>query len=203
MKEGSGTMRTLLFVGMALTLVFGFSTSAEAGDCCMKAKAENGACCGTAYFAGQQIKSAKLHKALAGKKVEGKKIECGGCEKALAKNSSCHGCKVHFAKGKAYRSPVAQALALGHAIPADHMKCGGCKEAAKSNGKCEGCKVQFVGNLAFKSEKHHAHALKAAEMLEMAIKASANCEDCAVGIVTNGKCDGCKVAFKNGKMTKV
>lgn len=192
-------MRKYLIVPAA-ALILAMSSNALAQDsCCDKSKLTDASCCGSSYFDGMKIKSAKLHKALSGKTVKASYVKCDGCKKALKSDGEC--CQ-SFAGGKSYASKVAYTLAKGEAVDTSKIKCEGCQKAAKKDsGWCEGCKVGLVGNKLYKNEKDFKAATKARMVLAKAIKVSASCEDCAVALVTDGTCDSCKVSFKDGKKT--
>ena len=182
----------------AAALILAMSSSALAQDsCCDKSKLSDGGCCGVNYFDGVSFKSAKLHKALTGKTVKASYLKCEGCKKALKSDGEC--C-ASFAGGKSYKSKVAYTLAKGKAVDTSKIECKGCQKAAKKdNGWCDGCKVGLVGNKKYTDKKVYEAASEARVILAKAVKTSKKCEDCAVAMVTDGTCEGCKVSFKDGK----
>ena len=105
---------------LALLVVIGLGAAAFAGECtsCDKAWKTSGWCqdCSIGFFGSMKIHSSKLHAALTSKEVPAAKTEkasCTGCKTALTKSENCEPCEVSFAKGHAFRSPYAAALARG------------------------------------------------------------------------------------------
>ncbi len=194
----TSTMRNLC--AGVLTLVI--SAAAYADCTCKAATNEDGWCkdCKVGFFSGVKVKSEQLHKALQGEAVKADKMSCGGCKEALAKSTQC--CGTNFAGEKAYGSPVAAKIARGKVVNAKEVKCGGCKEALKSNGWCKECKGGAVAGRFFAAKALYTAAKEAYGVLVTANKASAKCGDCAVAMVTDGDCSGCKVSFKDGKLVK-
>lgn len=190
-------MRKYLIVPAAALVLAMASNAMAQHSFCTESKLKDASCCGNSYFDGVSFKSAKLHKALSGKTVKASYVKCEGCKKALKNDGEC--C-ASFAGGKSYKSKVAYTLAKGKAVDTSKIKCEGCQKAAKKdNGWCEGCKVGLVGNKVYKNEKDYKAATKARVILAKAVKTSKKCEDCAVAMVTDGTCEGCKVSFKDGK----
>ncbi len=113
--------------------------------------------------------------------------------------------KCKMADSRIYSSPVAYALAKG--IPTSKemvahcpKRCDGCKVAFKDSKCCDTCKVGFVGDRMFENEEDHRVALAAYQTLEKAnFVAEGICEDCAVAMVNDGRCDKCNVSFKDGR----
>lgn len=201
-------MRKTAFVLTGLAVCVLAAPALAAGDCTCKTIKKTGAgwCddCKSGAMFGVKIKSAKLYKALQGKKIDDiESIKCPACKTAAGKDGSCDHCRVSFHDGAAYHSPVAHTLAQGHGVKVDEMKCAGCKSAAtKGGGFCKGCDAGIVGTLAFHGAKLFKQAKQAMKTLETAAKAAQKCESCAVGMVSDGKCEACKVEFKNGQPQK-
>ncbi len=65
--------------------------------------------------------------------------------------------------------------------------------------RCDNCKVGMVGCFAFKDKKAYDGAAKARVIVVQALKAAEKCEGCAIAMVTDAKCDACKIAYKDGK----
>jgi hypothetical protein len=190
---------------LSALFVLGLAGSALAGgDCCKEAKMANGWCgeCDYGFAFGTKITSAKLHKALAGEKVNADAIECPGCKKAAHDNGTCDHCHVYFNNGVVYHSQVSQILAKGVATDMAKTTCEGCTMAAKTNGWCDDCNVGIVSGYAYKDKKDFKAAGHAHKVLMAATEASAKCEACAVAMVTDGTCESCKVSFKHGQMVK-
>ncbi len=198
-----------LLPACAAVLVFVGSAVADCGNCgkcvCKAVKtAGTGWCdhCAGGAMYGVKMKSAKLFKALAGKKIEDPaKIKCTGCKAASKKNGACKGCHVAFNDGKMYKAPVSQVLSKGVAVDAKKVKCEGCTKAlaSKKSGYCSACDGGFVGGLAFHGKELYQQAKEAWSTLTAATKASTHCEKCAVAMVTDGVCDKCEVRYKDGK----
>ena len=195
---------------LSTVVVLAFAAPSIAGEKCtckVVCKDGSGWCspCKEGAVYGVAIKSGKLYKALCGVEVKDKgKIKCGGCTIALKKNGKCEHCKVTFHDGKYYRSPIAVVLAHGKAVEVKTIKCGGCKKAAdsKKGGFCSPCGTGIVGGMAFMGAKLFQEALMAMNTLVDAAGVAGKCESCATAMVTDGKCDACKVEFKDGKKAK-
>lgn len=191
-------MRRIVLVSAAALVALTFSAAAFAGECCDKSKSTDGYCCGTGYFAGLTIKSEKLHTALVGQKVNAYKMKCASCKKALKTDGECKSCGVSFAGKKAYKSAAAAKLAKGKAVNVSAISCPGCKKAASGAGQC--CGTNYVGQKSYKNDASYREAKEALALVKLA--AASKCEDCAVAMVTDGKCASCNLSFKNGKPTK-
>ncbi len=193
-------MRKLMLVApLALAIL---AVPAFAGhECCDKAAASDGWCknCSVGYAFGVPVQMAKLHGALVGVPVSDK---CPGCVKADKTNGKCDHCKVAVTSGKAYRSPYAFAVARGKKLDTNNIKCQGCAKGAKSGEYtwCDGCSVGIVSGYAFDDKGQYEEAVEAIIIIKNA--SDAKCEVCAVGMVTDGNCENCKVAFKDGKVSK-
>src|SRR5205823_11042272 len=84
---------------------------------------------GMAY--GQEIKSEKVYKEVAGEKAP-KDMKCKGCATAAAKDGTCEHCHVSFAHGVMYHSAAAHDLAAGTKVDAKTVKCADCKKLVAS-----------------------------------------------------------------------
>lgn len=186
------------------------SAPAVAGDydCkgCAKIKsAGEGFCahCKSGKIFGLKVSSQKLFDSLAGSSAYMEKVKsskCSGCKDAAKTNGACEHCNVYVASGKVYKNRFAHALARGTLV--DHSatkKCPGCVKAAKSGGFCSGCDVGVVADRTFKTRGLYDSAVKAFETVKAAIKDAAHCEACSTARISDGKCEHCKVAFKDGK----
>ena len=176
------------------------SAPALAGPpCCDQAKAKDGWYTGheMGFAYGVPLKGKALYEALTAKPAG--ELKCEGCKKAAETNGWCSHCKVAVAHGKLYRSPYAHAIALGNKLDPTGIKCPQCAKTAKAgeHGWCEGCQAGLVAGYGFKSKEDYDRAVKAFQIIKTA--AASKCEACAVGMVTDGKCDHCKVTFKDGK----
>ncbi len=198
----------IIVLGVTAFAVLG--VRAIAGDECAgatgSAAADGSFADGKGQIFGVELASQKLYDALAGLSVESDKVRCPGCAKAQKEQGHCEHCKVYSANGKFYKSPFSYALAKGTPINAEKMassshKCAECEKAFKENGRCEHCGVGFVAGRMFKGDEPYKVALAAYDLLKRAVKAATSCEECAVAMVTDGKCSDCKVKFDNGKMT--
>ena len=149
---------------------------------------------------GHQVKFEKLVTALAGHQTKEDGIKCSGCKTAFKDSADCAHCKIGFRHGFKFHSPVSLALAKGDVVDASTIECPRCKTIAeKGKGECTGCKVGMVASLMFKDKEDFKFAKKADTILAKAVKTAAKCEGCAVAMVSDGTCDGCKVSFKDGK----
>jgi hypothetical protein len=191
------TMATLL----CTVVITAAAAPAMAGGCkgCDKvAKKGEGFCCGKGIAYGVELSSEKLQAALSGKHVNA--TNCAGCKAAAKGNGRCAHCNVGVANSKVYRSSVSYRLAKGTRVTAKAAaSCSGCKTAHKSNGRCTDCKVGFVGGRKFTDLDDYQAALTAHKTLRVAAKQAEKCEACAVAMVTDGKCESCKIKFKDGK----
>lgn len=201
-------LRKSIVIASVILLSGLYVQSVEAGckGCDKIAKGKDGFCCGKGKAFGVEIKSKKLHAALAGHKItkeDAAKSTCKGCKKAIAEHGRCEHCNV--IAGQWYRSPVSYALAKGTPVTKELIaacpdRCEHCKSAFNGNTKCDKCNVGFVAGRMFSDDKEYKAALAAFEILTKAAKAATKCVECAVALVTDGKCDGCNVSFKDGKI---
>ena len=124
-------------------------------------------------------------------------LKCASCKTAFQSDGACAHCSVGFADKKVYHSGVAYRLVKGETKDLSDIGRPTCRKSAEKPGWCGCCKVGMVGSIAFEDEKESEQAAEAREVL---LSAAANkCEACAVALVTNGKCDVCKVEYKDGK----
>lgn len=190
----------------SLAVVALFATSTAYADCaCKVAKVENGWCadCSAGYVAGVKIKSRKLYDALDGKTIkDASAIKCKACKTGLTNNGECKHCQVAFAGGKAFHSKPACCVSRGKAVETSAIKCESCKANFGGKGWCEGCKAGLVGNRVYADKAAYKEALMGREIIQKAAKVAEKCEGCAVAMVTDGECKGCKVSFKQGKALK-
>ena len=186
------------------------SAPALAGDygCkgCAKIKtAGEGFCdgCNSGKIFGLKLTSHKLFDSLAGSSESLEKMKnskCSGCQEAAKTSGACDHCNVFVASGKVYKNRFAHALARGTRV--DHSaktECTGCAKAVKTSGFCSGCDVGVVADRTFKTRGFYDAAVKAYETVKAAIKDSTHCEACSTARISDGKCEDCKVAFKDGK----
>ncbi len=215
-------MKRFMTVFVALTLALALATIATAGgDCeCKEAKATGGWCdgCSAGFFGDMVLTSKKLHGALQAKPIPADKLTslpCDGCKTAIEEDGTCESCHVTFVKSYAFRSPYAAALAQGQPMQWDEKAhaakkakgeaadCQGCEAAAKAGGWCNDCSVGFVGSHIYKDKVEHKNARKALTMIQRADRVAKSCESCAVAMVTDSKCGGCKIAYRNGKKIRL
>jgi len=201
-----------IVIALSLVLAYASTAPATAGGCggckgCSKAaQSGHGPCCGKGKAFGVALASQKLYDALAGQDVSASDVEncsCPNCKTA----ASCQGCcdQCMFAGGKKYASQVAYRLAKGKPMPAELVaacpkRCDECKTAHAKNGKCKKCGVGFVADRMFENDSDYQAALAALQLIEKAAKTAKHCEQCAVAMVTDGRCDKCNVSYKNGRM---
>lgn len=188
----------------AVCVVLAVASHAYAQQCtCSTAKVQNGWCgdCKVGYVDAVKVKSHALFDALAGAEVKADEIKCASCKKAHASAGYCPDCRVGYVGKKKYTSRVAYVLAKGERMDPAGITCDGCKKNAADHGWCDSCKVGMVGNVAFKDKKAYDEAVEARRILTAA--AESKCEKCAVAMVTDGECQECKVAYKDGKKTKI
>lgn len=194
-------------VGM-LVLGLTMSCSAVYAECTCKTvdASGNGWCvdCKKGRCFGVAITNDALYKALQGTKVDMAAIKCDGCKKVAEKGGTCDHCHLTYANGNCYHSFVAAALGAGKATDPATIKCPTCKAAAE--GKAEGaycttCKAGIVGKCAYATEAAFNAAKKAMKVLASA--ASSKCPTCGTAMVNNGKCDACKMEYKDGVGEKI
>ncbi|MFN0137335.1 MAG: hypothetical protein ACKVS9_14625 [Phycisphaerae bacterium] len=185
-------------VGLVSILVA--SIAHAGGECCKKAAAADAWCgdCKVGFVAGEEMKSQKLHDAMKGTEVK-EAPKCADCKGMAEKGGWCSKCNVGLVGGKSYKSKFAFVLARGMRVAVADVKCDACKKNLGGHGWCDACKAGVVGNEVFKDKAQYDEAVKAHEVLETAIKASAKCDGCAVAMVSDGKCEPCKASFKDGK----
>lgn len=207
-------MRNLV-IAMGLAVAVAFVGPAQAGDkdkgldygkakcACSSNTAQTVSwceACGGGVAFGQRIKSKELVAALAGHQMQEKGIKCPGCKAAFKDSGDCKHCKIGFRQGLKFHSPVSLRLAKGELIDSEKIECPRCKSIAeKGGGECSGCKVGVVAGLMFHGKDDYRNARQANATLAKAIKASDKCLGCAVAMVSDGTCEGCKASFKDGK----
>ena len=158
--------------------------------------------CKTDQAFGVKLTSQRLAEALQGEKTCPYSMKCEGCQDAAKNDGSC--CGKWFCHGKAYRSPVAYALAKGEPYTQEQAsQCPGCSEAFASDGFCTACNVGFVAQRMYKGKECYDQAVTAHQTLVKAAETAQKCESCAVAIVTNGTCDKCQITFKDDKAESV
>lgn len=198
-------MRTVrsLMIALCVAAVAGMATPVFAAcpGCAKVAKAGDGFCCDKGTVFGTDLTSKKLYTALAGKVVVADSAKKGGCPTCKT-STNCDACRV--ASGKRYASTVAYTLAKGKVLSAEKMAgsahgCPGCTTAFKKSGKCDKCAVGFVGGRKYAAKDYDA-AVAAHAVLVKAVETAGHCEKCAVAMVTDGRCEECKVQFKDGKV---
>lgn len=194
-----------LGIGFVAVVFLAIAAAPAYADCtCDAAKVKNGWCadCKVGYFDSVKIKAKKLFGALEGKEVDVAALKCESCKNAVKKDGFCKQCKQGFVSKKQYTSKLAYTLAKGEAQDASKIKCESCKKNAEKYGWCEACKVGMVGNVAFKDKDDFKKASESHDVLLAAVKAADKCETCAIAMVTDGKCDACKISYKGGKKVK-
>lgn len=160
-------------------------------------KCESGAMYGVA------IKSHKLYEALQGSPVaDVSSIRCLECRKAAKSKGTCERCHLNFYEGKMYKSAIARALAEGRSFDAAKSKCCLCRDNSRKGvvAFCANCDAGPIGGRLYHGEAVFKKAEAALGILKAA--AMTKCEGCAIAMITDGKCDHCKVEFKGGKPTK-
>lgn len=202
-------MKKLLGLSAALALVVlvmpGFAGDekgkGEAAKCiCPDMKATSVAWCahckdGKAF--GQDVKSEKLVTALSGKEVKEADLKCADCKAVLKAGGTCTKCKITYLNGKQYQSPVAASLAKGTLLDKAKVTCAGCKALPEKGGICPQCGAAVFSGMVFKGKEDYDKAVRANSILATAV--TTKCEDCAVAIVTDGKCEKDKATYKDGR----
>lgn len=192
--------RFTVLLACAAVVAFVAAPLQAGGPCCDKAKAVNGWCshCDVGFMFGVQLSDEGLHKTLQGKEVEAEAIsKCSGCKTADASNGRCEHCNVWFAKHHAYKSPIAQSLAVGETVGVTEIACPTCRSAAKSGTWCSGCEKGSVAGLWFKNKETYDKAKEAYATLQKA--AETKCPGCAKAMLTDAECEQCKIKYKDGK----
>lgn len=199
-------------LALAAVAIPTFAIDDKAGDkkeakctCAEIKKAGCGWCdaCHSGMSCGKELKSETVYKTVAGVDAP-KDMKCKGCAKAAKESGTCEHCHVSFAAGRMYTSPAAYTVASGAKVDAKDVKCADCRKMIESHtdGFCDKCGAGLVHGMVFKGKAAYEKAVQAMDLLAQAVAASAKCEGCAMGMLTDGKCDKCKVSFKNGKPVK-
>lgn len=207
MRKVIAASTVLLFVSLLASPVL------AGGDCCKAAvKDGQGWCdkCKHGEVLGFHLASKKVYDSLAGTPIKDSGMEKSACcAKAIKDSGACAGCKVSFANGKMYHSNYAHDIALGTPITDAKVaealgKCEGCKSASKSpqGAWCEACKGGVVAGRWYTSKDSFTAAQNAAKVVNNAITAAKQCEECGAAMVTDGTCTHCKLTFKNGEKVK-
>lgn len=88
--------------------------------------------CGLAY--GVPVPNEVLFVALTAELPVAADVKCEGCGAAAACDGECRTCKLHFARGRAYKSWLAAALERGQSVAADELdrvECEICRGALR------------------------------------------------------------------------
>ena len=205
--EGNPTDRTTLVEGPLNSIVEPVRAAVSGCKGCAKVvETGEGFCCGKGRSFGVPMTSKKLYAALVGHRIDATpdaKYPCKACLKLLKTHGRCD----HRALviGKRYQSPVSYRLAKGSPTPDDFLvvspsQCEGCRSAYHKNGRCDSCHVGFVAGRVYDQEADYVAALAAYKTLAEAVELTSQCESCAVAKVTDGRCEGCNVGFKDGQM---
>lgn len=208
-------MRRFVMVLVCVAVVAAWSAPALAADCkgCAKVKEDGqGFCkaCDKGEIFGLKLKSESLYTTLAGI-GEGAdtlaKSSCPDCQKAAKADGFCSHCKVGIVGEKLFTSKFAHTLAKGTPIDqaptSEYVKaCPACTKNAEDRGFCKSCSVGIVANRVYKPKTFYESALVAFDVMKKSIKAADDCEKCAVAMLMNGKCDACKVSYKDGEPSK-
>jgi hypothetical protein len=124
---------------------------------------------------------------------------CGHCKVGMV-------CHVDVKDEKVYKamkdSSYAKCVEKGEKIKASEIKCDGCRKMADSHkdGFCKKCDGGMVAAHWFKGKDAYEKAEHCMSVLRSAAKAK--CDGCAIAMVGDGKCDHCKVSYKDGKKAK-
>lgn len=192
-------------IGITVMMVLGLmaARTAEAQCTCSVAKVKNGWCtdCKVGYFDALKIKSQKLFAVLAGEPADAHEFTCASCKRAKTDSGYCEACGIGFANGRHYHSKVVYLLAKGETKDPEQITCEACRKNAAGSGWCDSCNIGLVGNAAFKDRQAYEQAAEARQVVLAA--SESKCEACAVAMLTDGECKACKVAYKNGKKTKL
>lgn len=124
---------------------------------------------------------------------------CKGCAKvAKASDGFCCG------KGKAFgvdlTSKQLHAALVGYAVEADKIRCPGCKVAMKTSGSCDYCKVIAADGKFYRSHVAAVLAKGSPVTEELIAACPQRCEGCKVAFKNGGKCEKCGVGFVAGRM---
>ncbi len=125
---------------------------------------------------------------------------CGHCHSGMVCHVDCKGEKVYKAMKD---SSYAKCVENGEAVKASDVKCADCKKMcdAHKDGWCKKCSAGLVGGRVFKGKEAYDKAEHCMATLRNAGKAK--CDGCAIAMLSDGKCDHCKVSYKDGKKTKM
>lgn len=179
------------------------SASAAWADCssCTANAKTDGWCdkCKVGYYDGVKLTFRPAYDVLQPVAADKLAEKCAGCKKAAASNGTCDQCHIRFIDKQGYKSWVAVHFAGAERFDAEKSKCDDCKRSKAAYRSCRACGANVIGNRSFKDVKAFEAALPARMALQSA--SATKCEGCAVAVLTNGKCEKCKLEYANGQPT--
>ena len=156
--------------------------------------------CGVGFVSAVKIESKRLFETLAGRAAATSVIKCRTCRRARSSDGYCDECRVGYTDGTRYRSKVAHRLARGKAIDRTEIACAECRANVGQSGWCEACEAGIVGNRSYCDKSEYRSAKRARKVLASA--ARADCESCAVAMVTDGRCEKCRISYEDGRRVR-
>jgi len=176
---------------------------ARAECACAAAKLSNGWCkkCRVGYVASIRIDSKLLYEELDahGHNIDPASVKCPTCRKAIEMDGFCESSRMGFVGKQAYLSRLAYHLAKGRTMDSSKITCTVCRKNAEKYGWCDACKVGMVANVAMTERADFDLAVKAYELVALAVQTAKRCEMCAVAMIYDARCDDCKLSYKDGK----
>ena len=155
---------------------------------------------GIGYVADVEIRSWLLYEMMDahGHAIDIRLLDCPECQRAYQSDGFCEEHKMGFVGKKAYFSRLTFELARADPIDPTTIACPVCRKNTHGHGWCEAHQIGMVNHLAIRDRAHYRHLLAAIENLEIANKASEQCEECALAIVADGRCPFHRITYKDG-----
>ncbi len=178
-------------------------TEAPPGCTCAAAVRANGWCAlhKVGYLASIPVRSELLFETLDahGHDLDLSTFECESCRKAIATEGFCEEHRVGFVRGLAYFSRLTYELARGVPMDLESLTCPVCIRNAATYGWCDEHGLGMLGSTGVRDRAGYERAVKAIEILKLAVQEAERCERCAVAMVSDSDCPYHRVLYKDGK----
>jgi len=177
--------------------------SPQAPCTCEAARLDTGWCDrhGVGYVAAIPIRSRMLYETLDahGHTLDPNAFTCEVCREAIRSDGFCARDRIGFVGTLAYFSRLTYELARGERRPPGTMDCPVCRKNAESHGWCDTCRVGMIGAVQMKDRDGYDRAAAAIRILVAANGKAADCEGCAVAMVTDSLCAQHRIRYRDGK----